>query len=409
VTEAKRGTPILARFLGDAFKAHIHVVMVNSALHQYKESIAPSGESDTVLLEQVARMIGLAKPVVQNSLMTTRKILKEPALPKTMTDDIDLHGQWCESTLEDLELCDTSIRNAILSKDDYVSMLADALNPYYEEMGVEGGFEDSNADSEDEEPEEEEHEDVEEEPEEGDYADYLQDDETAGLKDEIDALRKQLEDLKSLYSQTPQDQMSEDDIPEDDEIDEPLDTSDDIPEDEPIIIPVTDEDDSNFREPRPSIIPLGTREAIRPIVPRNAGRRAVEQIPGPKGNEAVAHHSEIRSQSEEDYAGLFGYDQYDQPDNPQPLAEDPARLAEIADKASEVIAAVRKKAGRTATKSTGASKKKVGAKKASKSTGRAGARKTSAGRSKKTAQPQGDAKTDSETPSHEEKTQEVTQ
>lgn len=385
MTEAKRGTPILARFLGDAFKAHIHVVMVNSALHQYKESIAPSGESDTVLLEQVARMIGLAKPVVQNSLMTTRKILKEPALPKTMTDDIDLHGQWCESTLEDLELCDTSIRNAILSKDDYVSMLADALNPYYEEMGVE------------------------EEPEEGDYADYLQDDETAGLKDEIDALRKQLEDLKSLYSQTPQDQMSEDDIPEDDEIDEPLDASDDIPEDEPIIIPVTDEDDSNFREPRPSIIPLGTREAIRPIVPRNAGRRVVEQIPSPDEHEAVAHHSEIRSQSEEDYAGLFGYDQYDQPDNPQPLAEDPARLAEIADKASEVIAAVRKKAGRTATKSTGASKKKVGAKKASKSTGRAGARKTSAGRSKKTAQPQGDAKTDSETPSHEEKTQEVTQ
>ena len=385
MTEAKRGTPILARFLGDAFKAHIHVVMVNSALHQYKESIAPSGESDTVLLEQVARMIGLAKPVVQNSLMTTRKILKEPALPKTMTDDIDLHGQWCESTLEDLELCDTSIRNAILSKDDYVSMLADALNPYYEEMGVE------------------------EEPEEGDYADYLQDDETAGLKDEIDALRKQLEDLKSLYSQTPQDQMSEDDIPEDDEIDEPLDASDDIPEDEPIIIPVTDEDDSNFREPRPSIIPLGTREAIRPIVPRNAGRRVVEQIPSPDEHEAVADHSEIRSQSEEDYEGLFGYDQYDQPDNPQPLAEDPARLAEIADKASEVIAAVRKKAGRTATKSTGASKKKVGAKKASKSTGRAGARKTSAGRSKKTAQPQGDTKTDSETPSHEENTQEVTQ
>lgn len=400
MTEAKRGTPILARFLGDAFKAHIHVVMVNSALHQYKESIAPSGESDTVLLEQVARMIGLAKPVVQNSLMTTRKILKEPALPKTMTDDIDLHGQWCESTLEDLELCDTSIRNAILSKDDYVSMLADALNPYYEEMGVEGGFGDSEDESEDEEPEEEEHEDVEEEPEDDDYADYLHDDETAGLKDEIDALRKQLEDLKGLYSQAAGNQMSEDDIPEDEQIDEPLDTSDDIPEDEPIIIPVTDDDDASVREPRPSIIPMGTREAIRPIVPRTAGRRAIEPIHSPK-EEAVAEHSDYARQSDEDYAGLFGYDQYDQPDNPQPLAEDPARLAEIADKASEVIAAVRKKAGRTATKSTGASqKKKVGAKKASKSTGRAGARKTSAGRSKKTATPQdGDAKTDSETPS----------
>lgn len=393
MTEQKRGTPILARFLGDAFKAHVHVVMVNSALHQYKESIAPSGESDTALLEQVARMIGLAKPVVQNSLMTTRKILGEPALPKTMTDDIDLHGQWCESTLEDLELCDTSIRNAILSKSDYVSILADALNPYYEEMGVDEDFDyaDDSEEEDSEEADDDAQDDSEEESEDGEEdSDVEETDETATLKNEIDSLRQQLEDLKNLYSQVPQDLMSEDDVPEDVPLEEPMDTSDEISEDEPIIIPVSDE----VAEPRPSIIPMDARASIRPITPRS--------VVSKPDSEPSFHSAATPSQSEEDYAGLFGYDQYDQPDYPQPLAEDPDRLAEIADRASEVIAAVKKKAGRTATKSAGASQKrtrsKTGTKKTTKSTGRTGARKTASKSKKTTAQTEA-AKTDSETPS----------
>lgn len=390
--QPKKGTPILARFLGDAFKAHVHVVMVNSALHQYKESIAPSGESDTALLEQVARMIGLAKPVVHNSLMTTRKILGEPALPKTMTDDIDLHGQWCESTLEDLELCDTSIRNAILSKSDYVSILADALNPYYEKMGVDEDFE--HVDDSEEEDSEEAVDDVqddsgEESKDEEEDFDIEETDEAAALKNEIDSLRQQLEDLKSLFSQVPQDQMSEDDVPEDVPLEGPMDASDEISEDEPIIIPVTDE----LAEPRPSIIPMDARASIRPIAPRSVASKP--------DSEPSTHSAATPSQFEEDYAGLFGYDQYDQPDNPQPLAEDPVRLAEIADRASEVIAAVKKKAGRAATKSAGASQKrtrKTGAKKTTKSTGRTGARKTASKSKKTTAQAEA-VKTDSETPS----------
>ena len=483
MADQKKGTPILMKFFSDAFAAHLRTVSVNYTLHQYKLSVSPSGESDTDLLENAIRAIGNAKPAVTNSLMSTKQIMREPNLPKQMVDDFDLHAQWCQSTLEELDLCDATIRNAILSKDDYLAILSGALAPYYEAMGIpedypypgdsEGGDDDDHP--EDEEPDEDgfDAEDapmiVQQEPED-DVPQPVVNPEPGEMDDpllmEVLELRRQVELLLAQRNQSamPVDSVEPiDDVPgepirmgstertvsgttgvigavyeltDDGLVGAPVTPTDVItPDDsgmEPVEEPIEPEepvhdvpetiDTVDTPRPRPTVRPmvganrmvtLRHRERSADNAPNGlfTPEPAVEPIPTATSETPVTTIDDVPAYDnmpgtdivpdvddtpvpepsvqpidpyhqpeapETDYAGLFGYDQYDEPDNPQPLAEDPVRLSAIAEKASEVIIAARKKSGRAATKSTGTSAKgkgkttsKTGQKKtASKSTGR---------------------------------------
>lgn len=67
----RKGTPVLMRFYADAFVAHIGMVRVNSALHAYRMSVTPDGDSNASLLEDAVRAIGTARTTVDNSRRTT--------------------------------------------------------------------------------------------------------------------------------------------------------------------------------------------------------------------------------------------------------------------------------------------------------------------------------------------------
>ena len=534
MAEQKKGTPILMKFFSDAFAAHLRTVSVNYTLHQYKLSVAPSGESDTDLLENAIRAIGNAKPAVQNSLMSTQQIMREPNLPKQMMDDFDLHAQWCQSTLEELDLCDATIRNAILSKDDYLAILSQALSPYYDAMGIPEDYQypgenrgtPVTGDDSEEEPEEdgpavEEPDDMDapqiinaiDDSEDTFPGEPVDDDTEDGssvddpLMAEMAVLRQQISFLlaqNNLHAMPDDDTGEEPDFegpfPMDDTgrtvggttgvIDEVYELTDEglvgtaghddvipvpsetvIPMDtpEPIVLgsgePTEDEPEVDYDEdledgvpmepsvqPRPVIRPMMGTYRMAPLQPRGRTSIAVEPETAPapvfEPEPTVDNTPESTTEPEEpvytseeltkaarriieenhshdpapvdpyhqpaspetDYAGLFGYDQYDEPDQPQPLAEDPVRLSQIAEKASEVIIAARKKGGRAATKSTGTSGKgkprstaKAGTKKtASKSTGRTAKPRKKASDAPVTtsADAQSVVQTDSETPSH---------
>lgn len=426
----KKGTPILMKFFGDAFAAHLNMVKVNLAIHQYRDAIAPSGESDNELLQAAIQAIGNSKPVVQNSLMTSKRILGLPDLPSQLVEDIDLHRQWCEISLQDLDLCDSTIRNLIMSKGDYLSILKEALDPYREALGIDEDYE-----YEEEQDEQEEYEadaeapqddavgdDGSEEPVEGDSivitpqdkgwngsADVLTVDEEEGCEDngdlaEVDArYQAQIEGMQNEMAQLQQTiwELSqqirasqsaspgrivpvmmggeEDDIA-DEPIDGPLDDRDDIAVDE--IIPEGEivADDDIPEEPvirqnaRPTLMRIPSAKPVAspikvacravPVTPR-AVEEPVPVAPvvedeAPIEEEPVAE--EQAGPSAHDYEGLFGYDQYDSPEDAgeeevTPLSEDPGRFQEIAEKASEVIAATKKKVGRTAAKSSRSSPK----------------------------------------------------
>lgn len=417
MAEQRKGTPILMRFLNDAFAAHLRTVEVNYVLHQYKLSIAPSGESDTELLENVIRTIGNAKPAVQNSLMSAQRILGEPNLPQQMMDDFDLHVQWCQSTMEELELCDATIRNAILSKDDYLSILSQALSPYYEAMGIQEEFGYPEGDEVEETPDDDT-EDVPEDTEEGTDDDtdpplimgidpYDTAYEGSGATDtsqdrtDIESMKAELAEFRELIGTLRAQRNLQDTVSQDDDafsgpfrteapertltgtsgvVDEVYELTGDglhtvsFPED------VVQQAEEGPVVTRPALRPIGGSGrmpslrprgvAIRqepPVVGVSEPRELIEEVAEP----VIVSPGSEHTATESDYEGLFGYDQYDEPDNPQPLAEDPIRLAEIAEKASEVIAATRRKVGRTATKSKTTSAKGKG-----KTAAKTGQRKT---------------------------------
>lgn len=472
MAEQKKGTPILMKFFSDAFAAHLRTVSVNYTLHQYKVSIAPSGESDTELLENAIRAIGNAKPAVQNSLMSTQQIMREPNLPQQMVADFDLHAQWCQSTLEELDLCDATIRNAIMSKDDYLAILSQALSPYYDAMGIPSDFDypgqaESTDDPDEDEPEDIPEDDDDDDPDapiiitEGIEPEPVREDpERDALMDEVEELRNIVAMLMQQFGPVPQ---PDTDVEEGEvegpfaveapersvagtsgPVEEIYELTNEglvgqgiIPEPEPLVAPVTEgpvvesepvrtpvrrnvrrsfesfdlptleprnrtgmmvEPESIHEEPvmelpTPVFEPTPTVDepkVTEPVIEEpttpaytedelvEAARRIIEENHARGEEPAPIDPYHQPAAPESDYAGLFGYDQYDEPDQPQPLAEDPVRLSQIAEKASEVITAARKKSGRAATKSTGTSAKgkgktsaKTGTRKtASKSTGR---------------------------------------
>lgn len=468
----KKGTPILMKFFADAFAAHLGMVKVNLSIHQYRDALAPSGESDNELLQASINAIGNAKPVVQNSLMSSKRIMELPDLPRQLVDDIDLHSKWCEISLQDLDLCDSTIRNLIMSKSDYLSILKEALDPYREQLGIDEEYEypgdygapeeeplDDSADTPVEEaydnatvedPYAADAEDiVESEPVDEAPAEPVIDEsaveelearhraEIAQMKAEMDRLQRSIyemsEEMKyrayngSEPVQIPVRMASspspypEDLIPEDAPLEFPLDEQDDVPVDEPI--PEGEIVDDFIPEEQPVIIEQPKRPTLMRISPVGPAASPVkvsrgahvaphiveEPAPAPARAPVVedaavpveeAVHVAVPGEvtvepSDNGYEGLFGYDQYDMPeDEVKPLSEDPARFEEIAQKASEVIAAAKKKVGRTATKSSASrsAKSKSGA-----------ARKPSKPAAKRTvkkkAAPKADTETDSETSS----------
>ena len=427
MAEQRKGTPILMKFFSDAFNAHLRTVSVNYTLHQYKLSVSPSGESDNELLETAIRAIGNAKPAVQNSLMSTQQIMREPNLPKQMVEDFDLHAQWCQSTLEDLDLCDATIRNAILSKDDYLAILSGALSPYYEAMGIPEDYPypgDSEDDPEDI-PQDDSEDDDDGEPVE---PIIIAEAPESDVEEEINPLEQEVIELRRQVAELTAQRDGVDESGDDDdsgcEFEGPfqvdshertirgfMGTVDGFVEDivqgeifaepvRPVVRPMhngmrmsalkprnrssTPDNSVPTSEPNTDV-PTATGNPIdSPEAPNTDDRPSIpgeEHTPYPDDEELFIQQVDPYHQPvspETDYGGLFGYDQYDEPDNPQPLAEDPVRLSQIAEKASEVIIAARKKGGRAATKSSGTSAKgkdkttsKTGQRKtASKSTGR---------------------------------------
>lgn len=487
----KKGTPILMKFFGDAFAAYLNMIKVNLAIHQYREALAPSGESDNELLQAAIQAIGNAKPTVQNSLMTTKRILELPDLPKQLVDDIDLYKQWCEISLQDLDLCDSTIRNLIMSKGDYLTILKNALDPYREQLGIDEEYEypdDYEAHVEEERPAPVEEEDA---PVEESYDAPLDDDVEADVNDvngyahyeeapvspsvdanaiieelelrhkaEIAAMKEEMERLqRNLYElseelrynavsgsepvQIPVQMVGgiydypEDEVHDDATLEFPMDVQDDILVDE--VIPeggvVADDDIPEEEEPMPVAVEQPARPTlmrISPVQPAASRIRPARPAPAPVVSSPVEEPAPAvvedpepiieepapvveevapviaeeppceapAEHSDNGYEGLFGYDQYDSVDEDavKPLSEDPDRFQEIGAKASEVIAAARKKVGRTAAKSPRSSpKSKSGAaKKPSKPAPKRTVKKKAAPKATTTNVEE----TDSETPSH---------
>lgn len=437
MAEQRKGTPILMKFFSDAFNAHLRTVSVNYTLHQYKLSVSPSGESDNELLETAIRAIGNAKPAVQNSLMSTQQIMREPNLPKQMVEDFDLHAQWCQSTLEDLDLCDATIRNAILSKDDYLAILSGALSPYYEAMGIPEDYPypgDSEDDPDDIPQYDSEDDDDSPDDDDGEPVEpiIIADAPEPDVEGEIDPLEQEVIELRRQVAELTAQRDRVDGSGDDDDsgcgfegpyqVDSHertirgfMGTVDGFVEDivqgetvaepvRPVVRPMhngmrmsalkprnrSSAPDNTIPTPEPNTdVPAATRNPIdSPEAPNTDDRPSIpgeEHTPYPDDEELFIQQVDPYHQPvspETDYGGLFGYDQYDEPDNPQPLAEDPVRLSQIAEKASEVIIAARKKGGRAATKSSGTSAKGKG-----RTTSKTGQRKTASKSTGRTTKP----------------------
>ena len=144
----KQADPVLMKVMVDSFMARAKYDRVNFAIHQYRESITPDGESDTELLQRVINDIGVAIPAIRNSLISLNKIADMPGVPSGVADDIEVHRIWSELSLDDLDLLNTKITQMIMSKSDYVRILSNILGPYYDSTNIEEDFSDFMEDDE---------------------------------------------------------------------------------------------------------------------------------------------------------------------------------------------------------------------------------------------------------------------
>lgn len=144
----KQADPVLMKVMVDSFMARAKYDRVNFAIHQYRESITPDGESDTELLQRVINDIGVAIPAIRNSLISLNKIADMPGVPSGVADDIGVHRIWSELSLDDLDLLNTKITQMIMSKSDYVRILSNILGPYYDSTNIEEDFSDFMEDDE---------------------------------------------------------------------------------------------------------------------------------------------------------------------------------------------------------------------------------------------------------------------
>jgi len=154
--------PVMNKVYADSFFADTRYDEVNQIIEDYKVAVAMTGEPDSELLERMINSIGIAIPAIQNALMSAQKVSNLPSIPAQVAHDIEVRQKTFSSRLAELSMMDSTVRNMVLSKIDYVKMLSELLSPYYATVEVEEDF--SGFQESEEEPiEEEEQESIDEE------------------------------------------------------------------------------------------------------------------------------------------------------------------------------------------------------------------------------------------------------
>lgn len=229
-----------------------------------------------------------------------------------------MHIGWCDSTLEDLDLCSSVISYLVMAADDHASVLAQALAPYYRMMGILGSEELPSP--------------------EGNGASAPVSEVHSVDPAELERRLGELRDIILGLSGSVPFPMEDDEI-DDGPIEGEITDEDDI-DDGPIIGPIEDDDldgpvigtpaaDGGFvfhgsEEPlpepvpsRPSLRPMGHVTGLGPIgVPLTRRDVPVDPPVDPDHHTDDGENPTILQPPapESDYAGLFRYDQYDESD-----------------------------------------------------------------------------------------------